>query len=47
MKIKFKTTVIAFTLISVLALLCGCHTTAGFGEDVSRGGKAIERAANK
>lgn len=39
-------------LLTLVLLLLGtglsaCHTTAGFGEDVSRTGDAIERNANQ
>lgn len=46
MKIKLNILVVCFALISAL-LSSGCHTTAGFGEDVEHGGQAIQRAANK
>lgn len=46
MKIKLNMIVVCFALISAL-LLSGCHTTAGFGEDIEHGGRAIQRAANK
>ncbi|MGL9774626.1 MAG: entericidin A/B family lipoprotein [Sodalis sp. (in: enterobacteria)] len=38
---------IGLLLLAALALtaLAGCNTTRGFGEDVSAGGKAIQRAA--
>lgn len=44
MKTKFKTIVVAFTLISAL-ILSGCQTAKGFGEDMEQGGKAIQKAA--
>lgn len=38
---------VALALAGVLVALSGCHTTAGFGEDVSNTGDAIERSAEK
>jgi predicted small secreted protein len=41
---------LAVTLLALLLgapLLAGCHTTAGAGEDISAGGKAIESSAIK
>jgi predicted small secreted protein len=32
---------------SVLALLAGCNTVEGVGQDVQAGGRTIERAADK
>jgi len=35
-------------LLTIAApLLAACHTTAGFGQDVSNGGQAITNDANK
>lgn len=35
-------------LMVVLALvLAGCNTVRGFGQDVEKGGEAIQKAANK
>jgi predicted small secreted protein len=31
----------------VLAALTGCNTFKGLGEDIQRGGEAIEKAASK
>ena len=31
----------------VLAMLAGCNTLQGIGQDVKKGGEAIERAAKK
>jgi predicted small secreted protein len=31
----------------VLAALAGCNTFKGLGEDIQRGGEAIEKAASK
>jgi len=33
--------------IAILAILAGCNTMRGLGEDVKQGGAAIERAAKK
>ncbi len=33
--------------IAILAILAGCNTMRGLGEDVKHGGEAIERAAKK
>lgn len=32
---------------AVLALLAGCNTMEGVGQDVQAGGRAVERAADK
>ncbi|WP_431856475.1 entericidin A/B family lipoprotein [Azospirillum sp.] len=32
-------------LLSSAALLTGCNTAAGLGQDVQAGGRAVERAA--
>ncbi len=42
-----KTTIaLAFCgLIALMSVLSACHTTAGAGEDISDGGKAIEHSA--
>ncbi len=34
-------------LIGAIPLLGACHTTAGFGQDLSNGGQAITHDANK
>jgi predicted small secreted protein len=44
MKIKLKIVMIGFALISAL-VLNGCHTAAGFGQDMEQGGQAIQTAA--
>ena len=36
-----------FGMIAVMSGLSACHTTAGAGEDISDGGKAIEHSAEK
>ncbi len=40
---------LAFTLAALLGaapLIMACHTTAGFGQDVSQGGHALTNSAN-
>lgn len=37
---------LALCLLSVF-VLSACNTVGGFGKDVSKGGQAIERAADK
>ena len=39
-----KIVVVAFVLIAALHL-SGCHTAKGFGEDLEKGGQAIQKAA--
>jgi predicted small secreted protein len=34
-----------FSLSLLVALFTGCNTVTGIGKDVSKGGQAIERAA--
>jgi len=47
MKIKFRTTVIVFTLISALLLgVSGCHTTEGLEQDHEKGDQAIQKSAS-
>jgi predicted small secreted protein len=36
-----------FALLGAAPLLGACNTTSGAGEDISRAGKAIEKAAVK
>lgn len=38
----FKKIVSAFALISVFAIFTGCNTIEGAGEDMERGGEAIQ-----
>lgn len=40
-------TVAATLLAAMLLLVAGCNTVEGAGKDVSAGGKAIEKAADK
>ena len=35
-----------FALLGAAPLLTACHTTAGFGQDVSQGGHALTNSAN-
>ena len=37
----------AFVAATVLALLGGCNTMEGVGQDIQKGGGAIERSADK
>jgi predicted small secreted protein len=41
------TRVIALLLIAGTALLAGCNTVAGAGEDISKGGQAIHNTAEQ
>lgn len=34
------------TLLGITPVLSACHTTAGFGQDVSQGGHALTNSAN-
>lgn len=46
----FKRRVVSLIVLSVVAvtpLLSGCHTTAGAGQDIAAGGKAIEKSAKE
>lgn len=36
----------AAALIGLMVMLTACSTVKGFGEDVQKGGEAIERAAS-
>jgi predicted small secreted protein len=47
MRKTFCLTLTFLMLIGAVPLLGACHTTAGFGEDVSNGGQAITHDANK
>lgn len=43
-----KTKIITSLLILInLALLSGCNTVKGFGEDLSQGGKELSHAADQ
>ena len=37
----------AIIAAAMVTFVAGCNTVAGVGEDVQRGGKAVERAADK
>jgi entericidin B len=41
------TRLIAWLLIAGTALLAGCNTVAGAGEDISKGGQAIHNSAEQ
>jgi entericidin B len=41
------TRLIALLLIAGAALLAGCNTIAGAGEDISKGGQAIHNSAEQ
>jgi len=47
MRKRISITLTLLMLIGAMPLLGACHTTAGFGEDVSNGGQAITHDANK
>ena len=40
-----KTTPLRIALIAAAALLAGCNTVKGVGQDIGKAGSAIERAA--
>ena len=45
-----KSMTLALSILAVLAstpMLAGCNTTAGVGEDISAGGRAITKSAVK
>jgi len=39
--------IIAIIIASAFALLAGCNTVEGFGQDVKGAGKGIEKAADR
>lgn len=41
------TRILAIAFAAALALVAGCNTIEGAGKDISAGGQAIERAADK
>lgn len=41
----FHPTLILFTLVTLL--IAGCNTLRGVGQDIEKGGEAIQRAATK
>ena len=40
-------TILTIAVAAWIALLAGCHTMSGFGQDVERGGQKIQEKANK
>jgi predicted small secreted protein len=46
MEKALRLTLILATLLGVAPMLSACHTTAGFGQDVSQGGHALTNSAN-
>jgi predicted small secreted protein len=44
---KLMTRLIALLLIAATAVLAGCNTMAGAGQDISKGGNAITNSADK
>lgn len=44
---KFKTLTVFSTLFATLAFLSACNTVDGVGKDVSAGGQAIQKSAEK
>jgi predicted small secreted protein len=44
---KLMTRLIALLLIAGTAVLAGCNTMAGAGQDISKGGSAITNSADK
>jgi predicted small secreted protein len=45
-KNMMRSPLILFAFLSIAPLLGACHTTAGAGQDISKTGQAITRAAN-
>jgi predicted small secreted protein len=43
----FSVLLATLVLLGGTAMLTGCNTTAGFGQDVSATGKAVEKGADK
>jgi entericidin B len=43
---SLRFTLILTVLLGAAPLLSACHTTAGFGQDVSQGGHALTNSAN-
>jgi predicted small secreted protein len=41
------TRLIALVLLTATAALAGCHTMAGAGQDISKGGSALTNSAEK
>ena len=38
---------VAVAVFALIALLAGCHTMDGFGQDIERGGEKIQDKASK
>jgi len=47
MRTKLTIALTLFVLIAATPLLSACQTTAGAGEDISAGGRAITHSAEK
>ncbi len=43
---NFRLALTLAALIGAAPLLSACHTTAGFGQDLSQGGHALSNSAN-
>jgi predicted small secreted protein len=43
---SLRLSLILAALLGVAPMLSACHTTAGFGQDVSQGGHALSNSAN-
>lgn len=41
------TRIIAMLLLAATAMLAGCNTMAGAGQDISKGGNALTNSADK
>jgi predicted small secreted protein len=42
-----KTTIATLLAIATVALLAGCNTIHGMGQDIQKAGSAVEKAADK
>jgi predicted small secreted protein len=43
---KMMTLVVVSAISAMLCILSGCSTVKGFGQDVQKGGREIQRAAS-
>lgn len=43
----FKRILAALMLLGMLGAVAGCNTMRGFGEDMERGGEAVQNKANR
>lgn len=43
---RFRLALMITALLGMAPALSACHTTAGFGQDMSQGGHALSNAAN-